>query len=295
MQFAVSKAQLIPTGNWRTHYSYQFAKLCEASQRFIYSSSEQGFWRTTNNGEMKKLLKEDGFHSAESTHLAYYPKLQTLFIGYIDGNIDLLINDQKIVNIPGFYNKPLQGDKKINHVSFENNEALVSTNFGLLVVNLNQYEIKDSYTSIGTNGSSVRIFASSILKDSVYASTSNGILAAKWSNSVNLNDFNQWHYISKKPNGNHLCTWNNSLYFVSDSLVFAYSNGIEIPVTSNPKFTARIFVNSNGLHIAQQGNIINYSSSGQKNIFINYSIINSSGIKISAHYPIRINVSSRRP
>jgi len=93
--FTTVFAQLIPTGNWRTHYSYQFAVLCEASSRFVYASSEQGFWRTTNNGEMKKLLKEDGFHSAEITHLAFNPALNTLFIGYIDGYIDLLINDQK--------------------------------------------------------------------------------------------------------------------------------------------------------------------------------------------------------
>ena len=268
-QLASGFAQLIPTGNWRTHYSYQFATLCEASDRYVYASSEQGFWRTSNSGEMKKLLKEDGFHSAEITHLAYYPKLQTLFIGYIDGNIDLVINDQRIVNVPGFYNKLLQGDKRINHVSFENNEALVSTNFGLLVVNLKQYEIKDSYTSIGTNGSSARILSSSILKDSVYASTVNGILAAKWSNTVNLNDYNQWHYVSTKPFANYLCSWNNSLYFVTDSIVYSYSNGTEIPVTNKPTFTARIFANDFGLHIVQQGNILNYTSTGQKNIFIN--------------------------
>lgn len=269
ISFVSGFSQLIPTGNWRTHYSYQFAVLCEASSRFIYASSEQGFWKTTNNGEMKKLLKEDGFHSAEITHLAYNPTLNTLFIGYVDGFIDLLINDQKIVNIPGFYNKPLQGDKRINHVSFYNNDALVSTNFGLLIVNLKQYEIKDSYTSIGNNGTSVRILSSAILNDSVYASSTEGILSAKWSTTVNLNDFNQWNYCSQLKLSTQLCSYNNSLYFLNDSIVYSYKNGFEIPLTTQKAFTPRIFTNDRGLHIVQQGNILNYNASGLTKTFIN--------------------------
>ena len=267
--FIQLKAQLIPTGNWRSHYSYQFAVLCEASNRFVYASSEQGFWRTSNNGEMKKLLKEDGFHAAEITHLAYNANLQTLFIGYIDGNIDLLINDQKIVNIPGFYNKPLQGDKRINHVTFNLNDALVSTNFGLLVVNLKQYEIKDSYTSIGKNGSSIRILSSAVLNDSVFVSSTDGMLVAKWSTTVNLNDYNQWNYCSFKKSCTQLCSYNNDLYYLQDSIVYTYKNGLEIPLTTQKTFTPRIFANDKGLHIVQQGNILNYSPSGLTKTFVN--------------------------
>ena len=43
--------QQIPTGTWRSHLSYKNAQICEASTRFVYSASENGFWRTNDFGE----------------------------------------------------------------------------------------------------------------------------------------------------------------------------------------------------------------------------------------------------
>jgi hypothetical protein len=80
----------IPTGTWRSHFSYRNAKVCEASSKFIYSASENGFWRTSNIGEMTLLKKEDGFNGIEITCLKYNSNADVLVIGYADGNIDLL-------------------------------------------------------------------------------------------------------------------------------------------------------------------------------------------------------------
>ncbi|MEY3965085.1 MAG: hypothetical protein RL263_254, partial [Bacteroidota bacterium] len=126
----------IPTGTWRSHFTYRNAKVCEASSKFIYSASENGFWRTSNIGEMTLLKKEDGFNGIEITCLKYNSNADVLVIGYADGNIDLLFKDQQIQNIPGFKNKLLQGDKRINHCSFSGNDAILSTNFGLLIVDI---------------------------------------------------------------------------------------------------------------------------------------------------------------
>ena len=92
----------IPTGKWRTHFTYKDAVFCEATNNYVYASTDQGFWRTTNTGEMTKLLRTDGFHGGEISQLCFNQASNTLFIGYLDGSIDLLINDNKIVNIPGF-------------------------------------------------------------------------------------------------------------------------------------------------------------------------------------------------
>ncbi|MBM3937203.1 MAG: hypothetical protein FJ333_00915, partial [Sphingomonadales bacterium] len=149
---ATANAQLIQTGRWRTHLSYKDALICEASNRYVYAASEQGFFRVMMNyGDMEKLGKEEGFANNEVTTLSYNAKRDILIIGYSDGNIDLLQNDRIIYNIPGFKNKLLQGDKRILSANFYENEALISTYFGLLVVDLDNHEINDSYSSIGPN------------------------------------------------------------------------------------------------------------------------------------------------
>ena len=92
-----------------------------------------------NYSDMEKLGKDEGFANNEVTALAYDVKRDLLLIGYSDGNIDLLQNDRIIFNIQGFKNKLLQGDKRILSANFHENEALISTYFGLLVVDMDNY------------------------------------------------------------------------------------------------------------------------------------------------------------
>lgn len=259
-------AQLLPTGQWRTHLSYKIPLTCEATSRFVYAASAEGFWKTSNDGEMTKLLPKDGFASLEVSCLKFIPQKNALIIGYANGNIDVLINDRILKNIPGFYNKPLQGDKRINHIESIGNEALVSTNFGLLMVDLDKFEIKDSYSSIGTAGRDIKVLSSCVLGDSIYVGTNDGILSAKFSKTINLNDYNQWHYAYSGVNCGKMATFNDSLYFESDSIILAYSKGNvrNLFNTVNKRFTAALFTNSNGLHVVQPGQITNISNSGWK-------------------------------
>ncbi len=260
---------LIPTGKWRTHLSYRNPKFCESTENFIYASTTNGFWRTSNFGEMELLLSSAGFHANEITCLEYNRSLKILFIGYLDGHISLLVNDRKIKDISGFRDKVLQGDKRILDVSFHNNDALVSTNFGLLVVDLLKEEIRDSYTSIGEGGSATAILSTNVLNDSVYAATPKGFRIAPWNKLVNLNDYNQW--ISRFPNliANELCTYNNKIYFASDSIVYTYENGSIQPLNGSKNAIARIFANANGLHIVRPGGIENITINGSNTEPIN--------------------------
>jgi hypothetical protein len=103
-----AQSQLIQTGQWRTHLSYKDVKICEATQRYVYAASDQGFFRVMMNyGDMEKLGKDEGFNGVEVTALTYSKSQDALVIGYNDGNIDLLINDRQVINVPGFYSKLL--------------------------------------------------------------------------------------------------------------------------------------------------------------------------------------------
>lgn len=255
----LANAQLIQTGKWRTHLSYKNTQLCEASNRYVYAASQQGFFRVMMQfGDMEKLGKSEGFNGTEVTALAHDPNSDILFIGYSDGNIDLLKNDQKIINVPGFKSKLLQGDKSILHVSFFKNKALVSTYFGLLVIDLTNYEINDSYENIGPLGTAIPVYSSCIVGDSIYIGTEKGLRFAHWTNSVNLNDYNQWQWAVQGSPTRHLTKLNKSVVYEQDSFVYIY-NRVTSLLLPDKRFVARIFTNNFGTHIIRKGEIRTYN------------------------------------
>jgi hypothetical protein len=270
----VSYGQLSPTGSWKSHLSYQRILNCEASSRYIYAAAPQGFFRVKEStNEIEILGKDDGFNGQEITCLSYNSEKNLLFIGYRDGNIDVLFNDAIIHNIPGYFNKPLQGDKSIYHCYFNNNQALVSTYFGLLVIDLLNFEISDSYNAIGEQGISIPVYGSCINKDSLYIGTLAGIRKAPWNKLINLNDFNEWNW-AYQSNGracNELADYKDSLYFHMDSIAYRYYQGNINPVNTEKRRIARIWSNNNGLHIVYPGTIKNIGGSTTQSINLVYS------------------------
>ena len=248
-----AQSQLIQTGKWRTHQSYKDVKICEATQRYVYAASDQGFFRVMMNyGDMEKLGKDEGFSGVEITALTYSQSQDALVIGYNDGNIDLLINDRQVINVPGFYSKLLQGDKRILHICIEGDQALISTYFGLLTVDLISHEINDSYSNIGPNGTAIPVLSSAVVGDSVFVGSDKGVRSAKWSKSVNLNDYLQWHWSYQGNAAQNLCQFDGKLLFEMDSLILVLEKGKTTTYLNDKRFVARIWNNERGTHIARQ-------------------------------------------
>lgn len=256
--------QQIPMGEWKLHATFRDTRICEATDEFVYAASGKGFFRVKNNtGEMTVLTKTDGFSSNGVSALDYSGSNKTLIIGYSDGYIDLLKEDRSIVSIPGFYNKLLQGDKSILHIQTINNTAFLSTYFGILVVDIAKAEIKDSYTSIGLNGSTQSVLSTAIMGDSIFAGVPDGILSARYNESINLNDYRNWKKVSNRVNCQYLCAFNDTLYFESDSGVYFYKNGKSNTWNNlTDEFIAGIKVYNSNLEIFRKGGIYSKNSAG---------------------------------
>jgi len=255
------QAQLQATGQWRTHLSYRDAKVCQASENYVYAASFSGFFRVKQgSGELQKLGTQEGFAGLEVTCLNFEPQRSCLFIGYADGNIDLLFGDQRIVNIPGFAQKMLIGDKRILDVSFRDNYALVSTQFGLLVVDLVRHEIKDSYTAIGPLGSALAVWSSAVYRDSLFVGTPLGLRKAPWNATLNLNDYQNWQAVSSVSNPcQHLAANADGLYLESDSTVYRFRNDQLETLDSRRVATGRIHPVAAGMAVYRPGSIRVYA------------------------------------
>ena len=261
--------KLIPTGTWRTHLSYHAPKYCESTLKYVYAATDNGLWRTDNFGQMTILKKTDGFLAEEITAMKFNRQKNILVIGYIDGGIDLLINDQRIIPILGFKNKPLQGNKQINTISFVENDALISTEFGILILDLDKFEIRDSYTSIGEFGAQVAVKSACVVADSIYIATLDKIRSAPWNALVNLNDYQQWSTLLEIDLPKHLHNWNDSLIYESENTLYTYYKGVQRTTYTSDEPIVDVFINQNGLHVFRPGLILNYQNGSLKTESIN--------------------------
>ena len=213
-------------GQWRIHLPYyNVEQVCETPST-IYCASNYGIFTFNKyEGNTERLSPSNGFSGYKVDAMAYDWTNQILIIVYKDGKIDL-VKDKSITQNLDIYNKTIVGTKRVNHINIVNGMAYLSTSFGLLEFNLLKNETKNSYLNIGPLGSSIEILASSVLNDSLYICTKNGIFAGKQSNSVNLADYNNWHLSLKATvRSKAIASYNNTLIAECDSQLFKQDNG----------------------------------------------------------------------
>jgi ligand-binding sensor domain-containing protein len=116
-----------------------------------------------------------------------------LFIGYTDGNIDIL-QDGTITNINDLKLKVMSGSKQINHFLKINDLLYCATDFGILVLNLDKSEVVSTYY-IGDNASDLVVNQLASDGTYLYAATAEGVLRASLSAS-DIHVYTAWDLFS---------------------------------------------------------------------------------------------------
>lgn len=187
------QAQNIALGTWRTHAAYQSVKSVAAGGNVVYAASSNGFFyldKTDNT--LNTMSKVSGLSDTEISRIAYHDALKVLVIGYQNGNLDLLKTGE-IVNIPAIKtNTAITATRQINHIFIQGNNAYLSTDFGVVVLDVSKNEIKATYQNLGINGRNIAVKAATVSQGSMFIATENGVYHAPFNSSVNLQDFNNW-------------------------------------------------------------------------------------------------------
>ncbi|MFD1144818.1 two-component regulator propeller domain-containing protein [Larkinella insperata] len=190
-------------GIWRTHPSFLSAQTVAAVQDKIYCASENGFfYYDAGASEATRLSRDDGFSELGVSYLAYLTDQKRLLIAYRSGTIDLLsvtatgepAGTSTITLIRDA--AQISGSKRINHLGRVGNDAYLSCDFGIVVLDVARVEIRDTYRNIGPEGASAVVYATAFANDSIYAATSRGLLAARFDPAVNLAFFGNWKTVA---------------------------------------------------------------------------------------------------
>jgi len=224
----------IPTGGWRVHLPYaNCTELTETPENHLAIAEFGSFYHNKKDGSIERLSKVQGFSEVSMAVAKYNFDKGLLLIAYKNGNIDIVKNN-RIINIDAFLKKSIQGEKNIYHIHFHKQYAFLSSSYGLLVLDLDKEEIKESYTNIANNGAVANVKACTTLGDSIYIATPEGVFFALNKSSVNLASFTSWTRLGGPGGANHVTAYNGSLYADPDSNFSFYNNGW-IDVESNGK------------------------------------------------------------
>jgi ligand-binding sensor domain-containing protein len=226
LPFGKTQAQDIPLGTWRTHFSYLAAREVALAGERVYCASENGlFYLDKSDNSLTTLSKLDGLSETVIRAMAYDPNTQILVLAYQNSNLDLL-DDEEINEIPLIRDANISGSKNLNHIYIYQNLAFISADFGLVSLDLNRRQIRETYQNLGANGSNLIIQAATVSRDSLILATAQGIIMGALSD--NLLDFNSWKRFSPVnglPSGavRKIVTRNNTVYaLMANGLIYKY-------------------------------------------------------------------------
>lgn len=222
--------QAYPQNNrWTIYAAYHDASKCVSVGSKIYVLSDGGLYSYDYEDmdvvtyDKSGVLSDNGIFD-----ISYCSEEKTLVIVYNNGNIDLLYDDGSVYNMTDFKNKTA-GDKTINDIYVNGKNMYMSTNYGLLIVDIAERIFSKTYTlDYGINSVAVD-------GNFIYAATDNGVY--KGNTADNLQDKSKWSIITKNAIDEFI-DFNGKLYSLTSSGVFSIDKST-FAMTNISKFSAK--------------------------------------------------------
>lgn len=239
------KAQEKAIGEWDYHLSFTSAyTIAQNDEKLFVSSGTSVYTIDKKNLETNDFSKLNALSDVGVSCLNYDEQSDYLFIGYQNGNIDL-VKDGGTYNLSDIKrSENIIGSKQIYDAYFYNNDIYVSAGFGLVIVSLEKLEIK-STSLLGPDGSEAPVYRSLIFNDSLYSATEHGLMKIDAANPF-LSNFEFWTRDESFPLGgetgpiNQLTIHKNKLYvnYRNDSegnndIVYRKDSFAWIPIIDN--------------------------------------------------------------
>lgn len=208
---------------WREHLPYaRFIEVVDAGD-VVYGATPFS---------MIRYVKEENFSERINTINAlsdfgistmnYDPNSQWAIVGYDNGNIDL-VREEQTYNLPAIKNANISGSKKINKIVLHDSIVYICSDFGVVQLDIYAFEFNEAYYPTSEN---IPVYDIAFWNDSIYLATSNGLYRANKDNPF-LIDNNSWEafntpFISDdSTKAASLEIFQDELYLIQDRNVFS--------------------------------------------------------------------------
>jgi TSS9, PorZ, N-terminal beta-propeller domain/Two component regulator propeller len=221
-------------GDWADHLGYQNVVSVTTDGNLVYASSEKAlFIYNKNDFSISRLSKANGLSDISELgtptyqNVKYNPVRGIYLVTYTNGNIDIIQNN-KIFNIPDIKDANITGEKSINNIHFKDSFAYLSTTLGIIALDLDKNEIKETY-EIGPNGSVININDISTDNQFIYAATELGVYRASLVDGSNLKNFSNWTLLGSneglpQKEASNLIQFADNIYANIEDTLFQQNN-----------------------------------------------------------------------
>jgi len=261
-----------PIREWTDYQSYASARNVVDTGEKVYCVTDGGLFSYTKaDNSIQKMSGINGLSDVGVQRLAYSKENNLLLIAYQNSNIDLLIGNT-FYNISDIKRKQISANKNINNIMFSGKLAYLSCGFGIVVINLERKEIKDSYF-IGNEGDYINVLDLATDGSSLFASTVNGIYKANAA-EPNLQNYNNW---VRQTNIPHSDKKFNAVEFFNGHIIANYTpdewyndemyqlNGnIWTPFLPEIRYASEISTSGNSIVITSRNKVLVYNNNLEK-------------------------------
>jgi len=221
-------AQDVPIGQFKEYLPYnRFHSVAQDGENIYAATNSSILVVDRLDGSLEKWSNLNGL-SEVGIQIIHNDPEGRLIIAYTNSNIDI-IKDYKVYNIRDILNKQLSGSKTINSISTIDELAYLSCDFGVVIIDLKTFLVKDSWFTIKNSESYfARFFA--IHNEKYYLATDKGVFSLPVTAS-NPADFSIWSQESELSGSLYklLCSYQDKLFAVRDGgpagdSLFVYEN-----------------------------------------------------------------------
>jgi len=216
-------SQRLPVDTWESYFSFNSSRGLSITNTKAFSLSENGVQvYDLQNGSLSKITTTEGLYSGGLSSIYFSEAKNLLFLGYNDGTIDL-ISEDNIKSLETLRELNVTGTKRINHFFETEKDVYISSELGLIRLDLTQNELTDIYQEIGPQGIPIQASESIVISDLIYLVTDIGIQTAQI--SANLLDFNNWqHTLLENSEIKGLTSFKENAWFIQNENQIGFIN-----------------------------------------------------------------------
>ena len=218
-----------PIGYWRDHLPYHSAIDVAVGNNQIFCATPYSLFSIDlSDNSVSRKSRVNGLHETGISAIEYDGVNSKLFIGYKTSNIDIVYRND-VFNIPDIKIDNIIGDKTIYNVFSLGKYFYLSTGLGVVVIDAEKYEVKDSWF-IGNSGGQVKVKGFTADNSFYYAATNEG-LKRTTINTVDPANYLNWQNLSGL-NGlsigscNDVVTVSSKIFVLTNDSVFVQNGNI---------------------------------------------------------------------
>jgi len=183
--FSQAVAQI---GTWKTYSSFNNVKEVVTDLNGAYwAATSGGLMRAENGVVTETKTTVDGLYRLDPETLLYDEENHRLFLGYTDGMIDIYnINSGTTQRLEDIKRASTFSSRSINRFLIKDNRLYVATDFGIVMYNLENLLVIDSFSKLGTFNRAISVNDIHFIGDNLWAATLQGAAVGNINSNLSI-------------------------------------------------------------------------------------------------------------